>query len=238
MAEKKINERLPPASTTKMMTALVAVNKYSLTKLITVNKPYQVGVVIGLQKGEELTLENLLYGLLLDSGNDAAMAIAGGLENSDEFIAEMNREVFNLGLKNTQFVNPSGLDHPDHYSSAYDLAVIGEAVMSNPELAKIVATKSTVVYDSDRKIVHVLENRNKLLDSLGVIGVKTGFTDTAGEVLVTAIRREENTYLIVVMGSQDRFGDTKQLIHWLDEYLYGKEPVTQNTTNLENINAN
>ena len=217
---KDVDTRLPPASTTKMMTALTAVSLYPLDKVITVGKPYQVGVTIGLMENEQITIENLLYGLLLESGNDVAMAIAGGVDKSDQFISVMNQKVSELGLLNTQFVNPSGLDHPDHYSSAYDLALIGESLLSNSLLSKIVNTKSSVIYDQTRQITHSLSNRNKLLGKDGVIGIKTGYTDTAGEVLVTAVQRDNHNYIIVVMGSQDRFHDTQILINWLDVYLH------------------
>lgn len=218
LIEKNSDDRLPPASTTKMMTALVAIDQYNLSDEVTIKSPYNIGANIQLQSNEVISLENLLYGLLLNSGNDVAVSIAS-IDNYDDFVSRMNIKSSEMGLKNTQFINATGFDHPDHYSSAHDLAIIGEAIIENKDLADIVATKSTIIYDTSRTISHRLVNRNKLLDKQGVIGIKTGFTDLAGEVLVTALIHNSETYIISVMGGKDRFGDTEILINWLETYL-------------------
>ncbi len=218
--EQNSSVKYPPASTTKIMTALVALQEMPLQQVITIGIPYQVGANIGLQPGEQITIEKLLYGLLLNSGNDAAMALADSYQDGpDQFIRRMNSLAADFNLHDTQFVNPAGLDHPDHFSTAQDLAALAKVAMGHPLFSQIVATKQAIVRSQDDSVVHVLENRNQLLGQLGVVGVKTGYTLTAGEVLVTSVERRSGAYFLVVMGSDNRFQDTRVLIDWLDDYL-------------------
>jgi len=215
--QKESNLSLPIASTTKIMTALVSSEYFKPNSVLTVGDSVFVpGSKIGLTKGEQINFRSLLYGMLLNSGNDAAFAIAenypGGLPG---FVAVMNKKVMDLNLSHTHFDNPAGFDSPFHYSSAEDLAKITEEALKNPELSKIFATKETEVLSVDKKETHKLINLNKLLSSLpGVLGVKTGYTDIAKENLVGLVDRDGHRILTVVLGSDDRFGETSSLVEW------------------------
>lgn len=209
--------RLPIASTTKIMTALVASEYFDQNSPLVVGDSSTIGgATVGLKKGETLSFRSLLYGMLLNSGNDAAYAIAenypGGVIG---FVSAMNKKAAVLGLQNTHFENPAGFDNVNNFSSASDLSKITEEAINNPNLAKIFATKETEVISLDKKYKHELKNLNKLLTQVtGVMGVKTGYTDLAKENLVTLIDREGRRVLIVILGSDDRFGETTNLISW------------------------
>ena len=145
-----------------------------------------------LRVGEKLTLKELLYGLLLASGNDAALAIAGGCAGSVEtFVDWMNQRADSLGMKDTHFVNPNGLDDEDHYSTAYDMALLAQEILKNEGLKGLVATRSAHVAG------RTLTNHNKLLWRYeGCIGMKTGYTDAAGRTLVSCAKRGEQTLIL------------------------------------------
>ncbi len=215
--EKNSKSRLPIASTTKIMTALVSSEYFSQnTSLIIKNGAGITGATAGLIEGESLSFRSLLYGMLLNSGNDAAFAIAenypGGVKS---FVSAMNDKAAKLELKNTGFDNPAGFDSPDHFSSAEDLSKISEEALKNPTLAKIFATKETEVTSLDKKYRHKLFNLNKLLSSVvGVLGIKTGTTTLAKENLVGLVERDNKKILTIVLGSDDRFGETTKLIEW------------------------
>lgn len=215
--QKDANNSLPIASTTKIMTALVASEYYKQNSVLSVsNSANTPGSRVGLNFGEDLTFRSLLYGMLLNSGNDAAYTLAenypGGVSG---FVSAMNKKVMELNLKNTHFDNPAGFDSPNHYSSAADLAKITEEALKNNQLARIFATKETNIVSLDKKYTHQLFNLNKLLSQVqGVLGVKTGTTDAAKENLVTLIERSGHRVLIVVLGSNNRFVETTKLIDW------------------------
>ncbi len=216
--QKNADERVPIASTTKIMTAIVASDYFKPNSVLTVNDGASViGSKVGLSRGESLDFRSLLFGLLLNSGNDAAFTIAenypGGLIG---FVSAMNKEVLSLGLKNTHFQNPAGLDNQNHFSSAKDLSKITKEALKNVELARIFATKDTQVSSLDKKYIYQLHNLNKLLSSVvGVLGVKTGYTEEAKENLVTLVNRNDHRVLFVVLGSDDRFGESTKLIDWV-----------------------
>ncbi len=218
---KNANLRLSPASTTKIMTAVVGMDYYKLAQPLIVPKNALVGgSTMSLNLGEELTFRSLLYGMMLNSGNDAAFTIAanypGGVSG---FIEAMNQKALSLGLTDTQFQNPAGFDGDGHFSSAADLAKISRVAMSNPQFAKIVGTKETTVTALDQSKSHLLHNLNQLLNEPGVIGIKTGTTELAGENLVGLIEQDGRKILTVVLGSKDRFTETKQLLQWVaDNY--------------------
>lgn len=215
--QKDANISYPIASTTKIMTALIASEYFKQNTVLTVGNSANVpGSRVGLAQGENLTFRSLLYGMLLSSGNDAAFALAenylGGVAG---FISAMNKKAMDLGLKKTHFDNPAGFDSPYHYSSAADLAKITEESLKDSTLAKIFATKETNVISVNKKYIHQLVNLNKLLsDVKGVLGVKTGTTEGAKENLVTLVNRDSHKVLLVVLGSNDRFGETTRLIDW------------------------
>lgn len=214
--EKNSQERLLPASTTKLMTALVALEKCSLDDVVTVTTVENEPNVMGLETGDRLTVRALLNGLLIVSGNDAAFTLAYSCaESKASFIDEMNKKTIELGMKNTHFTNPAGYDSPAHFSTSSDLAKLGKIAVSNPIIAQIVSTKSTVVTDVTGNKVYYLENTNQLLKEVeGVEGIKTGQTEGSKEVLLTKTTRNGNTIITVVLGSEDRFSESKSLIEW------------------------
>ena len=215
--EKNPDARLLPASTTKIVTALVALDAYPLDAVIKVGKIRVDGQKMGLTTGEEMRAEDLLYGLLVYSANDAAEALAAGYPGGREaFVAAMNQKAADLSLTSTSFYNPSGLDGNGHVTTARDLIRVSEVAMRSPEFAKIVGTKNIIVSDISGKTLHHLANINELLGKVpGVLGVKTGWTENARENLVTYLEREDRKIMIAVLGSQDRFGETKELIDWI-----------------------
>ena len=201
------------ASTTKLMTALVALESgHGLEEVVTV-APEWAGVEgssIYLRPGEEITLEALLYGLLLRSGNDAALAIAGHCGGTvEDFVVQMNRKARELGMKDTGFANPNGLDAEGHRSSAYDMALLARACLENEALAKIAATKSITLG------TRTFTNHNKLLWRYeGCVGLKTGYTEKAGRTLVSAAKRDGMTLICVTLNDGDDWNDHRKLLDY------------------------
>lgn len=216
--EKNPEKPLLPASTTKIMTALVSLDAYPLDKVLVIGNEVNVdGQKMGLVAGSEMTVENLLYGLMVYSANDAAVVLAKNYEGGESaFIEAMNKKAVDLGLKNTHFVNPVGLDGELQRSTARDMVLLSSVAMKNSEFAKIVGTKKVTVETVDGKYIYPLSNINELLGKVdGVLGVKTGWTEGARENLVTYIDRDDKKVIVAVLGSQDRFGETKELIDWI-----------------------
>ncbi len=215
--EKNVNEHLFPASTTKIITALVACDVYNPDQVVTVKRTQQPGQVMGLVEGEQITVENLLYGALVHSGNDAAYALADAY-GFDKFIDLMNKKAASLGMINSHFKNPAGLDDMDQTTTPFDLALASRELLKNKLLSKIVSTKEIIISDVDYKIFHTLTNVNKLLgETQGIGGLKTGYTDKAGENLVSFYKKNGHQFLIVIMKSEDRFADTTSVVKWLSE---------------------
>ena len=214
--EKNAHTRLPMASTTKIMTSLVALELAAPDTLIQVdNRAVGIeGSSIYLCEGEELTLEELLYALMLESANDAAVAIAIGVAGSEEaFVNAMNAKAVSLGLTNTHFANPHGLDAEMHYTTAYELAVIARAALQNPLLKNIVSTRKTTISHQDTDGVRLLVNHNKMLRLYdGCIGVKTGYTQKSGRCLVSAANRDGVTMIAVTIDSPDDWNDHTKLL--------------------------
>ncbi len=212
----------PMASTVKIVTAIVALEQAPLNTIIEVDAAAAAMEpnVMGLQAGERLTLEALLYGLMLDSGNDAAEAIARGVfGDRARFIRLMNDLATTLGLRNTHFVNPSGLDDPAQHSSAYDLAVLATYALQNPTFREIVGTQRKVISASrEAGREHGWfgpTNLNRLIGSYpGAFGVKPGWTGDAGYTLVAAAERGGRSLLVVVLGSRGHFTDAERLLSY------------------------
>jgi|GEM_PF-502137 len=212
------NLRLFPASITKVITALTAYDAFQPDDVLEVKRIIEEGQTVDFVRGEKLTFENLLYSLLVYSGNDAAYVIAdnfpGGYES---FIEAMNAKARQLDMTNSSFANPAGFDDVRQYTTAFDLALAGRALLQNKELSKIVSTKSITISDVDFRYTHVLNSTNELLGKIpGVGGLKTGKTDLAGENLVTFYKKGDNRFLIVIMNSADRFKDTENIVQWID----------------------
>ena len=219
LTEKNAQQQCPIASITKLLTALTALESGHLPSeqvIITRESVGAEGSSIYLREGEVLTLEALLYGLLLKSGNDAALAIAVHCAGSTEnFVACMNRKARELGMNNSHFSNPHGLHAEDHYSSACDMALLAKACLEQPLLAEIVASRYAAFGSRSFK------NHNKLLWHYpGCIGMKTGYTEAAGRTLVSAARRGGKTLICVTLNAPDDWNDhTALLNHGFAEYV-------------------
>lgn len=219
---KNEHERLPMASTTKIMTAIILVENVSdLSKEIEVVKEAAMvgGSSLELKTGDKITYEGLLYGLLLCSGNDAAAQIAISMAGSiEEFADLMNAKAYSLGLKDTHFITPHGLDEEGHYTTAYELAVIADYALNMQKIAEVVSTKNYTI--AVNGYPRALTNTNELLGYLeGVNGVKTGFTHNAGRCLVTSAIRDNFNIITVVLGADTKKIRTRDSIN-LIEYVY------------------
>lgn len=216
--EKNADQKLPIASLTKIMTAIVAIEEGDLTEHVKAsrNAVRTEGSSIYLRRGEELTLEDLLYGLMLRSGNDAAVAIAEHVGGSVEgFAFLMNEKANYIGLTSTHFVNPHGLDHRNHYSTARDLAILTAYALKDPTFQKIVSTQVKTAplegYDWDRKWF----NKNKMLRMYdGADGVKTGYTKIAKRCLVSSATRDGRQIAVVVINDGNDWNDSARLLDY------------------------
>lgn len=217
--EKNPRQRLYPASTTKTLTAIVALENGNLADLVTVpGVACNIeGSSLGLQEGERITLEDLLYSLLLNSGNDTAIAIATHVGGSVEgFVEMMNKKATELGAVNSHFNNPNGLPEPDHYSTAYDMALIARYAMQNPEFRKMVSTKTRTISREVPEAQVYLDNHNKMLWRYeGAIGVKTGYTVEARQCLISAAARQGRELIAVVLKSEGSiWADSAKLLDY------------------------
>lgn len=223
---KNGNKILPMASTTKIMTAIVAIENGNLTDIVTISKKAVSisGSTAGLRSGEKISLEELLYGLMLRSGNDAAIAISEHVGGSTKNFAKlMNDKAIELGAFKTSFVSPHGLDAEEHYTTAEDLAKITAYAMKNNIFAKICATRS-ISSGTSGKFNRGYSNINKFLYQLvNADGVKTGYTGKAGKCLVASIKHNNGRYISVVFNSNDRWADAEKMIKYADaNYKYVK----------------
>lgn len=222
--QKSAHIRLPMASTTKIMTAIVAIEEYpDLKKEVSIDKR-AVGIEgssIYLYENETMTMEDLLYALLLSSANDAAVAIAceisGGIE---EFAEKMNSKANALGLEDTHFTNPNGLHDEEHYTTAYDLALLAAYALKNPTFKKIVSTKKKTVPMKNGEETRLLINHNKMLSLYdGAIGVKTGYTKKSGRCLVSAAERDGLMLVAVTLNAPNDWNDHSDLLDFgFDSY--------------------
>ena len=211
------------ASTTKIMTTIVILEKSDLDETVTVSAKAggTGGSRLGLKRGDKASVKDLLYGLMLRSGNDAAVALAEHVGGSvKEFAELMNEKAIELGLTNTHFVTPHGLDDANHYTTALELAKLTDYAMDNETFAKIVGTKSTTIYINNQP--RQINNTNELLGVLnGVVGVKTGFTNNAGRCLVTETKRNNMDIITIVLGADTKKDRTKDSVN-LIEYTFSK----------------
>lgn len=217
--EKNENEKRKMASTTKIMTAIVVIEKSNLDDIVLVSSKAAStgGSRLGLHTNDKISVLNLLYGLLLCSGNDAAVALAEYVGKSVEGFADlMNAKACELNLTSTHFVTPHGLDHDEHYTTAYELALITNYALKNEVFRNLVGTKNYTISINGYK--KNLSNTNELLGNLdGVYGVKTGFTNGANRCLVTSIKRDNMDLICIVLGAdtkKDRTKDSNQLIKY------------------------
>ncbi|HBP51664.1 MAG: serine-type D-Ala-D-Ala carboxypeptidase [Candidatus Shapirobacteria bacterium GW2011_GWE1_38_10] len=210
------NSRIFPASTTKLATALTALNIYPLGEVVTISQDYIDGKIMELKAGERVTIKTLVAGLLIYSANDAAFNLAshypGGISG---FVGQMNNLVGKYGLKNTHFVNFDGLHDENHYSTSYDLAQLGRLAFQNPTLRQYVNTKSIDLSDINGQIIHRVTSTNELLGVVPEVeGLKTGWTPEASGTFIGLLNINGHYLISVVAQSEDRFNDTKALIDW------------------------
>jgi len=216
--QKNSDKRLPMASTTKIMTALLLCEYGNLERSIKVTREMVTveGSSMGLLPDDIVTLNDLLYGMMLASGNDAANTTAfvvGG--TIDKFVNKMNEKAIELGLKNTHFVTPSGLDADEHYTTAYELALLAAYALKNSNFKAAASAKSAVLNYGNPPYRRTLTNHNKLLKTYdGLIGVKTGFTKKSGRCLVTAAERDGKRIVAVTLNDSNDWQDHKNLLDY------------------------
>jgi serine-type D-Ala-D-Ala carboxypeptidase (penicillin-binding protein 5/6) len=216
--EENASARLPIASLTKLMTAYIVLEENDTDSVVIVsqNAADTVGSSMGIYAGEQITVKDLLYGLLIESGNDAAVALAEHNAGSVQtFVEKMNQKTQELGMYNTNYANTTGLDSSVAYSSARDLALLSSHLVRNPSIKEIVRYQSADV-TSLSGTSHHLESTNILLGQYGVKGLKTGRTPAAGQCFISyAESPSGNEVITVVLGSGNRFGDTSTLLDWI-----------------------
>ncbi|HBW36931.1 D-alanyl-D-alanine carboxypeptidase family protein [Desulfosporosinus sp. BICA1-9] len=215
---KQAHKQRPPASTTKIMTAILGLELGRPDEIVTVSPK---AAVVGesslyLDPGEKINLYELITGALVRSGNDACVAISEHIAGSEEqFLKWMNRKALALGAQNTHFVNTNGLPRKEHYSTAYDLALMARYGLQIPQFVSITRLKETEIHFIEPDVMMDLRNTNKLLWNYPYAdGVKTGTTTAAGKCLVASATKEGRQLLVVVLNAPDRFGDAKKLLEW------------------------
>ena len=232
------------ASTTKIMTAIIVIENSNLDDIVTVSSKAAGtgGSRLGLHTNDKITVKNLLYGLMLCSGNDAAVALAEHVgKDITGFANLMNSKAKELNLSNTHFVTPHGLDNDDHYTTAYELAVLTNYALKNELFCKIVGTKTTTI--SINNYSKTLSNTNELLGNLnGVYGVKTGFTNGANRCLVTSVKRNDMDIICIVLGADTKKDRTKDSIKLIEfafnnfELINIKEKIQEEFYNWKTCN--
>ncbi len=215
--ESNADEQRPMASTTKILTAIIAIERCDCDDVVTVRKEC-VGIEgssIYLEEGEKLTVKELLYGLMLRSGNDCAAALAYHISGSiKEFADLMNQTALLIGAKSSHFVNPHGLHDDNHYTTARDLAKIAAYAMTNPIFKEIVSTRRVEISWASHEYNRILINKNKMLNEMeGATGIKTGFTKKAGRCLVSSCERNGMTLICVVLNCPPMFERSKDLLN-------------------------
>lgn len=230
MAQKNSDSQVPIASTTKIMTAIIALENYDLNEIVTISEKaaYQIGSYSGLNTNERITVKNLLYCLLINSGNDSAYALAEHM-GYKKFITKMNEKAKYLGANNTKYFDPAGLDD-NGYSTARDLAFLTSYAMRNKLFRNIVSTTETTVYSEDGLYSHQLENSNRLIIPTEPLyyqyakGVKTGYTPDAGHCLVSSAEKDDHTIISVILYTLEDTAEasakeSNKLLNWgFDNY--------------------
>lgn len=213
--QKNIDQPLPMASLTKIMTALVVLEDFPSEAIITVTDYDVQGRVVGLSPGEQFLVSDLLYALLVMSGNDVADTLAQNYPGGrTAFVTRMNEKAASLELANSHFVNPHGLDEPGHYSSAKDLLALTFYALENDQFRKIIRKNNGAICNLTGNNCYQVEATNELLAFPGILGVKTGYTDEAGGCFIGFWEQEGRRFLSVILGSENRFWETQNLLAW------------------------
>lgn len=232
--EKNAYMRHPMASTTKIMTAIVALENSNLDDVVEIseNAEMQEGSSAYLTAGSKMYMRDLLYGLMLNSGNDAAVAIAEYISGSTEaFVDLMNDKAWTIGANDTSFVNPNGLPHQDHFTTARDLAWISRYAIRNSDFWNIVSTPAMLAHPVDSEEELWFINHNKLLDMYeGCFGVKTGYTEAAGRCLVSAATRDNMTFIAVTLNDENDWNDHMEMLDYAFSQYYSREIIAAGQT--------
>jgi D-alanyl-D-alanine carboxypeptidase (penicillin-binding protein 5/6) len=214
--ERGSHTRLYPASTTKILTALVSLGHYQQQAVLTTSREHVEGSILGLKPGEKMTVRDLLRATLISSSNDAALVLADNYPGGEQgFVKAMNEMAREMNLTESQFKNPTGLHHPDHFSTPRDLARLGAIALKNNQLKTLVNTRETVVTNLTTNQNIPITNLNQLLGTIGVDGIKTGYTEEAGGCLVATKQVGGRRVISVVLGSEDRFLDSDLLLSFV-----------------------
>ncbi|MCM1043450.1 MAG: D-alanyl-D-alanine carboxypeptidase [Corallococcus sp.] len=232
LLSKNSDRRLPMASTTKIMTALVVSENCNMSEIVTIPRE-AVGVEgssIYLREGEQLTVKELLYGLMLQSGNDSAVALALHVAGSvDKFAEKMNLKAQEIGAENSHFENPHGLSSENHFTTAYDLALITSCALENKDVAEIVATKSVTIEENTQQYGRYLKNKNKLLFNYEyATGVKTGYTKKAGRCFVGSSEKDGMKLIAVVLNCAPMFETAQKMLEYGNSYYNMTVIIPQN----------
>lgn len=231
-----LNQDAPwyPASTTKILTGIIAIEKSDLNDIVTIsdNAVRVDGTHIGLEAGEKMKMKDLLYALLLNSSNDSAVAIAEHISGStDKFAKLMNDKAKEIGAKNSNFVNPNGLPNLKHFTTAYDLALITRYAMTNPTFRQIVSTATYEIHREKPNAQKYLSNHNKMIQPFsfyrypGATGVKTGYTIQARQCIVASAKRDNREYIVVVLGSEILFEQPRALLDYAFKNFHSVDVV-------------
>lgn len=222
LTSKNSDQKIYPASTTKLATAVTALNLYPLDEIVSVNQTYDEGKVMELQLDEKITVKSLVEALLVYSANDSAFTLANHYHQGiSGFVSQMNLLMSKYGLTDTHFVNVDGIHNDNHYSTAYDLSQLGRLAIQNPIVRDVVKNKSLTVTDVTGNIKHFITSTNELLDVVPeIIGLKTGWTPEAKGCFIGLIDLNGHEVISVVAQSDDRFQDTKILLDWLKQNVF------------------
>ena len=214
---KNTDNIIYPASTTKLITALTALNIYPLDETITIKEVYDVGKVMNLKIDEKISIKSLVEALLVYSANDAGYNLAIHHKNGiSGFIEQMNLLMKKYNIKNTNFTNYDGIHESNHYSTVYDLSQIARLAIKNKIVTDIIKEKEVVVFDSTGQISHTLQSTNELLDIIPEVkGLKTGWTPEAGGCFIALFDVNGRQFISVIAQSDDRFKDTEKILDWL-----------------------
>ena len=221
LVSQNANEKIYPASITKLATALTALNIYPLEEVVTIDEEYTEGKVMELKLGEKITVKSLVSALLVYSANDAAFTLAKHQQlGVTGFVDQMNLLVKKYGLKNTNFTNFDGLQNENHYSTVYDLSQLGRISVKNKIVKDNVKTKQLTIFSTDKNIQHELVSTNELLDVVTEVeGLKTGWTPEAKGCFIGLLNINGHYLISVVAQSDDRFQDTKTIIDWAKQNI-------------------